>query len=285
VAGLLRLLVEVEAEDGEGGVLTEAELSEQLGWSFHEPERDRWVVEVPDRADTLAAHGVVWKLERNPRAELDVGVHPKWRRRGLGTEVLSRLLGRARELGAEAVALYPNARNTAAREFAHKHGFGHLGLWTEMLAPGNTPLPEPVWPEGYTARSYDAVRQRSLLLEATNRSFRGQVRHSESTEEELASWLEGPSFRQDGVFLAFAPDSDVAGVCRASVSEELSARRGRPTGYVDAPGVVPEHRHVELRLPLLLCAMRWLRENGGEVFELGSWGDSEEQSDQPGLGE
>jgi hypothetical protein len=91
------------------------------------------------------------------------------------------------------------------------------------------------------------------------------------TEEELQAWL--PHIVPEGVFLAFAPDGAVAGVCRAEMSERLSERRGAPTSHIDAPGVVAKQRAADLYRPLLLAALGWLHSQRPAAVELESWGD------------
>ena len=59
-------------------------------------------------------------------------------------------------------------------------------------------------------------------------------------------------------------------------SEQRSARNSLPTGYTDAPGIVPEQRGQGLYLPLLLTAMRWLRDQNCDFMKLESWSDDQD---------
>ncbi|MCB0099012.1 MAG: hypothetical protein KDE46_24935 [Caldilineaceae bacterium] len=86
-------------------------------------------------------------------------------------------------------------------------------------------------------------------------------------------------YNPDAIFIVFAPDGDVAGVCygRAFGHEQNDPSNGRPKKVVDSPGVVPELRHLGLQRPLTLTTMRWLRQNvGAGPMELWSYGDQEE---------
>ncbi len=73
-------------------------------------------------------------------------------------------------------------------------------------------------------------------------------------------------------FLAFDEDDNVAGICRGFVGEPKASER--PTGFIDAPGVVPTYRHLALQRPLTLTVMQWLRAQGQGPLELESLGDS-----------
>ncbi|MCB0087265.1 MAG: hypothetical protein KDE54_05075 [Caldilineaceae bacterium] len=86
-------------------------------------------------------------------------------------------------------------------------------------------------------------------------------------------------YNPDAIFIVFAPDGDVAGVCygRAFGHEQNDPSNGRPKKVVDSPAVVPELRHLGLQRPLTLTTMRWLRQNvGAGPMELWSYGDQEE---------
>jgi mycothiol synthase len=75
----------------------------------------------------------------------------------------------------------------------------------------------------------------------------------------------------------FAQTGEVVGTCRGELSEQLQEKYGRPTGYLDAPGVVPEQRENGLYLPQMLHAAHWVRSQAPResiAIELESWGDS-----------
>ncbi|MBU2754751.1 ribosomal protein S18-alanine N-acetyltransferase [Acidithiobacillus sp. CV18-2] len=59
---------------------------------------------------------------------LNLGVHPLYRRRGHGREMLHQLLGRAKQLGAERAFLEVRVSNHAAQELYHQAGFHEIGV-------------------------------------------------------------------------------------------------------------------------------------------------------------
>ncbi|MEL5848443.1 MAG: ribosomal protein S18-alanine N-acetyltransferase [Candidatus Igneacidithiobacillus chanchocoensis] len=59
---------------------------------------------------------------------LNLGVHPEWRRRGLGRAMLEHLLCRAQQLGAERAFLEVRVSNLAAQALYHQFGFHEIGV-------------------------------------------------------------------------------------------------------------------------------------------------------------
>ncbi len=53
-------------------------------------------------------------------------------------------------------------------------------------------------------------------------------------------------------------------------------RSGEAVPYIDAPGLVPEHRSERLYVALLLAACAELRSLRPRALELESWGDADE---------
>lgn len=271
---LARLLEEAEAVDHAGEDISERALREQLSLPGHDPVQDRWVVEDPDNAEQFIGFGAVWKVPLNKHADIYGVVHPRWRGQGIGSELLQRIITRTRELGPQHIFASAYVQHPEANRFLHKHAFSPLAAYTEMKASAHLSLPQPQWPAGYVIKQYDPTTDFSTLLYMYNSCFQGLWGHWETvTEEDLRRF---PAIQSGGIFLLFGPDGQPVGTCRGEISEELSARRGKRTGYVDSPGIVPQQRQDRLYLPLLLQAMQWIRAQEQVDIELESWGDSEE---------
>jgi len=271
---LAALLAEVEAVDGGGEDTSEHAVRETMAWPGHDPQRDRWVVEEAGRPDHLIAHSLAWKGTQDAHADIAVAVHPAWRRRGLGRALLVSALERARGLGATAARAYADESHLGAAPFLRRHGFTPVAAYTEMRFPDGHMPPRPAFPDRYQVRTYDNVRDLTLLARAMTDAYSGLWGHHSVSTEDLAHWL--PAWRPDGIFLLFDERADVVGLCRAEVRELSPAEgTGKPTGYVDAPGIVPARREDDLYVPLLLTAMRWLRGQGVGAIGLESWGDDE----------
>jgi GNAT superfamily N-acetyltransferase len=108
-APLVALLGAVAASDRDGEDVSEATLRERLGWPGHDPERDRVVAFADAREGTLAGYGALFKTASDANADVYVAVHPAWRRRGIGAQLLTLLAERARSLDAEGLRCYAQA--------------------------------------------------------------------------------------------------------------------------------------------------------------------------------
>jgi mycothiol synthase len=239
---LVRLRIEIEAVDQVGNDTSEEALRTSMNWPGHNPARDRWVVEALDNPDKLI--GYAWiRAQSGERTILYVAIHPEWRQRGLGSALLDHALTRAREHGATHVTAAANVRNTAADAFLCHHGFYPAGNNRFMRAPTAISLAEPSWPAGYTVRSYAEVQDLSTLVEVFNRSYSDMWGHRENTkgamnEDYLAEAMQKyPEwYVPEGLFIAFASDGDVAGVCKAVFGAEVKGQGKECRKIVDSPG-------------------------------------------------
>jgi mycothiol synthase len=261
----------VEAFDHDGNEINEQALRAQLDLPGHDPLKDRWVVETLNGSLSLIASGVMSVAPGASLAEANVIVHPKWRRRKIGTTLLSKVIQRSRQLDAGAIQIYANVRHPVAPGFLKKHGFVAQGAYTELRLIEDVRLPPVIWPYGYTMRPYIEVQDLSILTQAMNLSYIPLWGHHEVSENEMASLL--PNFNQDGLFLVFSEKGRVIGISRVEPSAERTTKNGEPTGYIDAPGVVPQHRRLDLYRALVLTGIKWLRMQGQTLIEMESWGD------------
>jgi mycothiol synthase len=271
IAQLLSLYAAVEAADQEGMEISEQALHAQLILPGHDPLLDRWVVEAPDNSHSLIASALIRVNPGTSFADANILVHPDWRNHGAGGILLSRIFERARMLGVDSVRIFANSRHRSAPAFLHKHGFTPQGAYTELTLSEDVRLPPVIWPFGYTLRTYAEVQDISILTQAMNLSYIPLWGHQDITEAEMSSWL--PKFNQQGLFLAFSEKGRVIGVSRVEPSPERSSKNGVPTGYIDAPGVVPQHRRLDLYRALVLTGIRWLRLQEHALVEMESWGD------------
>ncbi len=268
---LLSLYRAVEASDQEGRQISEEELRAQLDLPGHDPTRDRWILNNPAKPNEMIASALLRLEAESGDAMANIVVHPDWRRRGIGGKLLSNVLERSHELKAGSVQIFANAHSSAATGFLQGHGFFAQGAYTEMRLTAGTRLPPIIWPFGYTMRPYSEVQEISLLTEAMNLSYIPLWGHNEVSQEQMKSWL--PNFVPEGIFLVFSEKGRVVGVSRTEPSPERTARNGAPTGYIDAPGVVPQHRRLDLYRALVLTGINWLQQQGQTIIEMESWGD------------
>ena len=271
ISPLSSLYSAVEAVDHDGYEMTEQALRAQLALPGHDPLHDRWVVANPDGSATLIATGVVSVAPDSSLAEANVIVHPDWRRCGIGSSLLAKIIDRSHQLEAASIQIYANARHPAAILFLQKYGFIALGAYTELRLTADAHLPPVIWPYGYTMRPYSEVQDLSILTQAMNLSYIPLWGHHETNENEMASWL--TNWNHSSLFLVFSEKGRVIGISRVELSPERTQKNGAPTGYIDAPGIVPQHRRLDLFRALVLTGIRWLHDQGQSVVEMESWGD------------
>jgi len=277
-----RLYAAIEAMDQDGEDTGEEALRETLTWPGHDPLLDRWVVVAPDDPETLIGFAGLWKGPANDRGDVVVKTHPAWRQRGIGGELLTRMQARARERGCAMVGAYVNTRHAEVESLLLARGFSRVSHYTRMRAPGEVAghAAAPTWPAGFTVSSYANDQRFDRLLTAFNTCFLGQWGHNHLSADDLRAWL--PSFDLDGVFLAFASNGQVAGMCRVELDKATGAHDGHQAGHLDAPGVAPDYRSAGLYLPLALVGLRRLAACAAvagqplTTITLESWGDSPE---------
>lgn len=268
---VLSLYAEVEAIDHSGTETSEQDLREQLVLPGHDPLKDRWVVEAPGDPISLVASALVNVSPGAPVANANILVHPAWRHCGIGSSLLSMVMDRAGVLKADEVQIYASSNHPAAPAFLQKHGFAPQGAYTELRLENSMRLPPVTWPYGYTMRPYAEVQDLATLTQAMNLCYIPLWGHQAVSEQEMASWL--PSFNQHGLFLVFSEKGRAIGISRVEPSPERTLKNGTPTGYIDAPGVVPQHRRLDLYRALVLTGIRWLKDQGQAIIEMESWGD------------
>jgi len=271
ISRILSLRTAVEVVDQDGIEISEQVLRLQLNLPGHDPLHDRWVIENPADPPTLLASALIRRSPGADTADANILVHPDFRQRGIGTALLKRIIDRAHQLEVGAIQIYANARHTDASAFLHAHGFVPLGAYTELRLSQGVRLPPVIWPYGYTLRTYAEVQDLSILTQAMNLAYIPLWGHQEVSEQELSSWL--PDFNPQGIFLVFSEKGRVIGISRTEPSPERSQVNGEATGYIDAPGIVPQHRRLDLYRALVLTGIRWLRDQGQVLVEMESWGD------------
>lgn len=268
---LVSLYRDVETADQLGTDTSEQSMRQQIELSGHDPLQDRWVVEAPGESGALIASALARLSSSDQAVDANIVVHPAWRRNGIGSSLLSRVVARGCEQHASSVRIYADRRLPAAASFLLKNGFSLQGAYTELRLAQGVRLPPVIWPFGYTMRSYAEVQDMHILTEAMNLSYIPLWGHQEVSEAEMAAWLS--DFDQQGLFLVFSEKGRVVGIGRTEPSPERSTKNGMPTGYIDAPGIVPQHRRLDLYRALVLTGIRWLQNQGQTIIEMESWGD------------
>lgn len=266
----LQLIQAVEMEQTGSAQTTEEQLKRGLQW----PKIRRWVVEAPGDPETLVGYGLLF-AQIKERSALDILVHPAWRRQGIGSIILEHMLAEARKIYADYANFEILDSNGAAIAFLSQAGFEAFSHAWMLLAPAEADFPPPLWPDGYSARSYTEVNDLAFLAMAMNRGYGDMWGHHENTAggvsvEDAERFLK--SFDPQAIFVIIAPDGSPAGMNRV----ESASKSGMTEDILDGPGIAPEHRQQKLQTALVLHGLAWLRAKGRYPVRLESWGDSHE---------
>ncbi len=114
---LVQLLTEIERLDHAGEDTSEETLNAQLTLPGHDPSQDRWVVTSSSDKKQMIGFGTVWKVPHNNYADVYVAVHPEWRKQGIGSELLQRILQRAQTHSPQDILVSADAQNQDVKTF------------------------------------------------------------------------------------------------------------------------------------------------------------------------
>jgi mycothiol synthase len=261
------------------------DLLEELTGSYQTPARDS-VIGI-DADGTARAFGHVTALPGKTlrRAFLWGGVHPDWRRRGIGRGVLHWQTERAHEALAEHVARDPTMAGTPWRIAAHcaerltdhaalykSAGYTAVRWFYDMirpLGPDAPPIPDLAMPDAMEIAPWTEDRDDAVRL-AHNEAFADHWGTQPRDAEAWKNWTtEHRTFRRDWSRLALdpsRPDADgraaVAGYVVSHAYEHEWAAMGYSQGYVSLIGVRPAWRGRKLAPALLAEVMRAYAEDG-----------------------
>jgi mycothiol synthase len=268
---LMALLAAIEAIDQSGEITTEAEQREQITWPGHDLTQDRWVIVSQDVPGMLLGWGDSWCMTGNDYADIFVAVHPAYRRRGFGHILLAYVLARAQQQGAARVGVYADASHTAAQRFLEQHGFSLQGAYVALQSTQMT-QPQPQLPPGYSIRAADQQTDVQALVAILNASYGDRFGHKIVAEEHVRKML--ANIPPEQWLLLVGSDQAPVGVCRVWLT--AGAEQAAASGGLDAPGVIPAHRHPALYQALAQAGLHLLDQKQVQTTMTESWGDDSE---------
>jgi mycothiol synthase len=262
-SALSHLLTEIESMDGDGEETSEEFVRSMVTWPNFDPDQNVWVAEWNA---TFIGYG-----QSLPKPDslctIYVAVHPSQRRKGLGSELLSLALARARQAGSKTILVYANAHNTASNMFLKQHGFEVAGTSGVMVAPVSK-LPSAEVPEGYSLRRYPDLADPQIVIQALDQCYKDMVGHRQNVTN-ADRYLN--YYGEEGIHLLFDSNQRLIGVC-AGKPQGKTDERG-VSDLLDAPGLIKEYRHRGFQRFLALAVMNWLREKAAHPITLEYWGD------------
>jgi mycothiol synthase len=280
IPALVELINQADAVDGRERGTTEQEQTERFGWPLFRPTENAFLWE---KDGQLVAYGTVHLGEGEETREFYANglVHPEWRGRGIGRQVLGRLIDRCVErrrveLTASTVYARAGCEVDEADRVALYESFGMkpVRYFIDMVhehVQGD--LPELVVPEGIELRPYRRGVDDRAVWVADNEAFRDHWGfHSEFPFEEFEYWVNQSTLRPELSTVAWAGD-EVAGLLLNEVNEQENARTGRKEGIFETLAVRRPFRRRGLGTALLVRGLRLMQAAGMESVALGA--DSE----------
>lgn len=171
------------------------------------------------RGDELvgAAHCDIYHTpapDRPCRLTAEMVVHPKHRRRGLGTLLLRGLVALGREEYADEIHLWSYGNLAAARQIALDTGFRQERVLWQMHLPGEQLPPAPPLVPGTRSRQFVPSQDAHEWLSLHNRVFAGHPDQEDWEPGDLQARLEQPWFDpRDLLLLEDTASSTLLGFC------------------------------------------------------------------------
>jgi mycothiol synthase len=273
------LLTAIQDADGGDDYSSEQDLQEAFG----NPSQDyaNGSIAISD-GRTMVGYGVLTcrseaDLVHNMRYE--GGVHPSYRGRGIGTELLDwaeqaavplhnkRFPGRPLSLSSGCLA-----SNAAAVSLHEQRGYQAERWFHSMVRDLSAPVSEPVSPAGVQIAGYTRDMAEHARL-VRNESFRDHWGSTETSAESWAHFLSSGAFRPRFSFLAYA-GSEPLGMLISREHEAATNATGRRDLYIALVGTRAAGRKQGIATALLNTAMSAARADGYDQASLGVDADS-----------
>ncbi len=245
------------------------EVEELFELDHHDPARfTRVGLDAEGRILALASVMIHPSQDVHVNAFLSGRVHPQWRRRGIGREVLrwedetvrSALTELDTTLPA-AVFLYAEERDAGVRVLGAESGMVEERWFTTMLRDMSEPIAD-VSPAG---DSVQIVALTPDLIESTrlarNDAFRDHWGSLDTPPDRWARFTSGEHFRADLSRVA-VDDGRVVALALASVNEDDWPALGYSNAYIDLIAVVRSHRGRKLAPATVTALLRAIAGEG-----------------------
>jgi ribosomal protein S18 acetylase RimI-like enzyme len=253
-----------EAELADFGARWLQEEDMRIAWSTMDRERDLWVV-ADEGGSVVASAGI--RVSQPVQMWFWAPVRPAHRGRGLGTELLGLVEGRAAEVVPDAPAdtrvilrQFVGERNESARRLLTAHGYRFTRrFWTMAIDLDEEP-PAPKWPPEVRVASLEAGQERAVF-DAMADAF---ADHWGFVPEDFDRWrawtVDRDSF--DATLWRLVWDGDEL------AAASMNALRGEE-GWVNVLGVRRRWRRRGIALALLHESFREFRRRGTPRVLLG----------------
>lgn len=226
-----------------------------------QPEDDVSVLPGPMGEPIAYSQASLFK-DGTSRLSFEVGVHPDFRRRGIGSTLYKQVEARASALNVQFLTcpllVAVGESSPECREFLEDRGFRREHSYWQMRIDDIQAQPAPQWPAGVTYRLFgskdtqeaDAERWAELIQQAFEEP---------ASPHTVMLQLSEPGVSPDGYIFAVDPKTgEEIGTSRARI-DEIGGRR---IGYVGTVGVLPKWRGRGIARALILSTLAYLSAKG-----------------------
>ena len=257
-----QLQVETEQFDQYGRYVTPRTLKEALDRPQFTPERDILLAELEGKVVGLC----------NITSELRIGrvlfnflVHPKYRRKGIATNLIQNALIRAKEVEAKVVQAEVPEANLAAKNLLSRLGFKSVRRFFEL----SLLLQDDIGPDVEHSLMSRALKrgEEERLTHIQNRLFAGTWGFNPNTTEEITYRLNLCGCTPEDVIMLYNGDESI-GYCWTTINSDENLALGTNRGRIHMMGVDPDYRGKGLGRAVLLAGLIHLMEKGVELAQL-----------------
>ena len=197
------------------------------------------------------------------RAVAEIAVLPKHRRRGVGRQLLDKVIERAGVLGLPPLHIQVSVHSRGGRFLLEDSGFYAVRRYWRLTAESDG-IEVPPMPPHYSIRPFELGRDEETLTELQNDAFGQSWGFSPNTVEQIAARVRLRPWEADGILLLDGGGGEVCGYNWAHRPCESNS----PSGVIGMTGVHPDHRRRGLGRVIVTAGMAYLREKGASVVRL-----------------
>jgi len=193
-------------------------------------------------------------------------VHPRYRRKGQGLDLLRLALKRATELGVSVIQSDMDEKNQSAKGLLEANGFRKVRIFNEMRLIISEQELDYAFPQEIQIEQLKKG-QEGLLTEVQNLCFNGSWGYHPNNEDEVTYCLRLKKCSYADVLIVHVKDRP-AGFCWLTIDPELPANQNLKKGRIHMMGVTPTYRQTGLGRSLLIAGLSHLANKGINNVEL-----------------
>ncbi|MFD0557695.1 mycothiol synthase [Stackebrandtia endophytica] len=198
-------------------------------------------------------------LSRNDTATMELVVHPMHRNRGIGTELVTATIERARRAGAAELHAWAHGDHPSALATADRFGFTRPRVLWQMRRNLTDAEPEVQTPEEVRVRAFVPGRDEERLLAVNNAAFADHPEQGTWTLRDVAVRERESWFDPAGLLLAErVADGELLGFHWTKVHGEGDSA----IGEIYVLGVAPAAQGLRLGGVLTMAGLSYLRGRG-----------------------